>query len=281
MKTKFAILVSALALCVSAGAALAETAAEMLPAAAKEKGYISVGVEATYPPISFRDPATDKRAGVNIMLVEAIGKQLGVEIKFEDMAFAQLMSGVESGRIDFIGTAISDLPKRRDKFSFVDYMSTGAQPFVLAENGSKYQTDTDRCGIKIGAPRTTSYVASAESWSAEHCVAAGLAPFVVIGNDGAADTRLGLMQGRIDAGVLGQEYVAYLMAQEPGKFATAGSPITYSIFGFAFGKEDTALRDAVAKAVSEIMENGAYKEALDAYGMGAQALPEVTIDKGQ
>ncbi|MXN17801.1 transporter substrate-binding domain-containing protein [Pseudooceanicola sp. GBMRC 2024] len=280
MKKTVRFAASAMVLGLLAGTAQAETAAEMLPQKYKDQGYVSVGVEATYPPISFRDPETNKRAGVNIQLIEDIGTQLGVKIKFEDMAFAQLMSGVESGRIDFIGTAISDLPKRRDKFSFVDYMTTGAQPFVLAKNADHYKADGDLCGIKLGAPRTTSYVGSAEAWSTAHCTG-DLEPITVIGNDGASDTRLGLMQGRIDAGVLGQEYVAYLMAQEPGKFATAGTPITSSIFGFAFGKDDTGLRDAVAQAVSEMLANGQYKAALEAYGMGAQAVSAVTIDKGE
>lgn len=274
-------LYTTLALSTFAGAAFAVTAADMVPADVKERGYISVGVEATYPPISFRDPATNERAGVNIALVEALGEQLGLEIKFEDMGFAQLMTAVESGRIDMIGTAISDLPKRRDKFTFVDYMSTGAQPFILASNKEKYTEETDLCGVKLGAPRTTSYVAYAKAWSETNCVSADLDPIEVLGNDGATDTRLALMQSRIDAGVLGQEYVAYLMSQEPGKFDTAGSPITFSLFGFAFGKDDLDLRDAVAQAVTEIMENGAYQTALDAYGMGAQGLDAVSIDKGE
>lgn len=281
MKTVFATLASSLVLCLAAGAALAETAAEMVPSDIREKGYISVGIESTYPPMAFRNPETNERTGVNVMLVDALGKVLDLEVRYEDMSFEQLMTSVASGRIDMIGTAISDLPSRRETMSFVDYLSTGAQPFGLAATADKLTENVDLCGHAVGAPRTTSYLPSLEKWNEEHCAGAGLEPMNVLGTGGASDTRLSLMQGRLDAGLLGQEYVAYLMSQEPGTFGIIGQPITQTLFGFAFGKDYPDLRDAVAEGVTEIMENGDYAKALDAFGMGAQALTEVSIDQGK
>lgn len=280
MTLKITTLVSSLALSLAAGAAYAETAAEMVPADIKEKGYLSVGIESTYPPMAFRNPETNERAGINVMLVDALGEALGLEIRYEDMGFEQLMTSVASGRIDMIGTAISDLPSRRETMSFVDYISTGAQPFGLAATAAELTENADLCGHAVGAPRTTSYLPTLEKWNEEHCVGAGLDTMNVLGTGGATDTRLSLMQERLDAGILGQEYVAYLMAQEPGVFETIGEPITRTLFGFAFGKEYPELRDAVAQGVTEIMANGAYAAALEAFGMEAQALTEVSIDQG-
>lgn len=281
MKTVFATLASSLVLSLVAGAALAESAADMVPPDIREKGYISVGIESTYPPMAFRNPETNERTGVNVMLVDALGKVLDLEIRYEDMSFEQLMTSVASGRIDMIGTAISDLPSRRESMSFVDYLSTGAQPFGIAATAENLTENADLCGHAVGAPRTTSYLPSLEKWNEEHCTGAGLEPMNVLGTGGASDTRLSLMQGRLDAGLLGQEYVAYLMSQEPGTFGTIGQPITQTLFGFAFGKEYPELRDAVAEGVTEIMANGDYAKSLDAFGMGAQALTEVSVDQGK
>lgn len=263
------------------GGALAQTAAELVPADIRERGYLSVGIEATYPPMAFRNPETNERAGVNVLLVDALGEALDLEIRYEDMSFEQLMTSVTSGRIDMIGTAISDLPSRRERLTFVDYLSTGAQPFALAATASELTSNEALCGHSVGAPRTTSYLPTLEAWNAEHCGGAGLAAMDVQGTGGATDTRLSLMQGRLDAGILGQEYVAYLMSQDPGVFATVGTPITSALFGFAFGREYIELRDAVAQAVTEIIENGAYSAALDAYDLQSQALSAVMIDQGQ
>lgn len=280
MTKTFTTLASSLVLGLMAGAATAQTAAEMVPADVRERGYLSVGIESTYPPMAFRDPETNERAGINVMLVDALGAVLDLEIRYEDMSFEQLMTSVASGRIDMIGTAISDLPSRRETMSFVDYLSTGAQPFGLVATASEMGASTDLCGHTVGAPRTTSYLPTLERWNTEHCVDAGLETMSVQGTGGASDTRLSLMQGRLDAGILGQEYVAYLMAQEPDTFATIGEPITRTLFGFAFGREYPELRDAVAQGVTEIMENGSYGAALEAFGMQSQALTEVSIDQG-
>ncbi|MAQ46438.1 MAG: amino acid ABC transporter substrate-binding protein [Confluentimicrobium sp.] len=280
MTFKITTLVSSLVLGLAASGAAADTAAEMVPADIKEKGYLSVGIESTYPPMAFRNPETNERAGINVMLVDALGEVLGLEIRYEDMGFEQLMTSVASGRIDMIGTAISDLPSRRETMSFVDYLSTGAQPFGLVATASELSDTADLCGHAVGAPRTTSYLPSLEAWNEENCIGADLEAMNVLGTGGATDTRLSLMQGRLDAGLLGQEYVAYLMAQEPDTFGTIGEPITRTLFGFAFGTEYTELRDAVAQGVTEIMENGAYTAALEAFGMEAQALTEVSIDQG-
>ena len=99
-----------------------------LPAAIKSAGQIVVGIETTYPPMAFKDPKTNERAGFNVELVNAIAKELGISVKWEEMSFEQLMTSLTTGRIDMIGTAISDLPSRREKLTFVDYLATGHSP---------------------------------------------------------------------------------------------------------------------------------------------------------
>lgn len=275
------VLASALGSLLICGSALAQTAAELVPAEVRERGYLTVGIEATYPPMAFRNPETNERAGVNVLLVDALGEALDLEIRYEDMSFEQLMTSVASGRIDMIGTAISDLPSRRETLTFVDYLSTGAQPFALTAGAAELPTTESLCGHSVGAPRTTSYLPTLEAWNETNCVGAGLEAMDVQGTGGATDTRLALMQGRLDAGILGQEYVAYLMAQDPDVFATIGTPITNALFGFAFGKEYVDLRDAVAVGVTEIMENGSYATALASFDLQDQAIAEVMIDQGQ
>ncbi len=99
-------------------AAMAQNSA--LPEKIKAAKALIVGIEATYPPMAYKDPKTNQRVGVNVELVESIAKELGVAIKWEEMTFEQLMTSLTTGRIDMIGTAISDLPSRREKLTFVD-----------------------------------------------------------------------------------------------------------------------------------------------------------------
>lgn len=252
-----------------------------LPAALKAAGQIVVGIETTYPPMAYKDPKTNERAGFNVELVNAIAKELGVSVKWEEMSFEQLMTSLTTGRIDMIGTAISDLPSRRDKLTFVDYLATGAQPFALSAKSGELKSNADLCGKTVGAPRTTSYMPVTAAWSEKNCAGAGKPAITVSGTAGATATRLELKQGRLDAAVLGPEYVAYLMADEPNTYAFVGEPLNKTLFGLAFEKKNGDLRDAVAKATAMVMKNGSYQQALKKFRLERQSLPEPTIDAGQ
>lgn len=262
----------------AAAPASAQQGGIALPAGLKSAGQIVVGIETTYPPMAYKDPKTNERVGFNFELVNAIAKELGIPVKWEEMTFEQLMTSLTTGRIDMIGTAISDLPARRDKLTFVDYLATGAQPFTLTTK-AELKSNTDLCGKTVGAPRTTSYMPVTVAWSEKNC--AGKQPITVNGTAGATATRLDLKQGRLDAAVLGPEYVAYLMADEPNTYAFVGEPLNKTLFGLAFDKKNTEMRDAVAKATSAVMKNGSYQQALKKFGLERQSLPDATIDAGQ
>ena len=70
------------------------------------------------------------------------------------------------------------------------------------------------------------------------------------------------------------------MADEPDTYALAGEPLIKTLFGFAFNKNDTVLRDAVAAALKATMKNGIYQKALRKFGLERQAVTEVKIDAG-
>jgi polar amino acid transport system substrate-binding protein len=262
-------------------AALAQDGTIAPPAAIKAAGHIVVGIESTYPPMAYKDPKTNERVGFNVELVTAIAKELNIPIKWEEMSFEQLMTSLTTGRIDMIGTAISDLPSRREKLTFVDYLATGAQPFALAARAGEMKSNLDLCGKTVGAPRTTSYMPVTTAWSEKNCAAAGRPAVVMNGTAGATATRLELKQGRLDAAVLGPEYVAFLMTDEPNTYALVGEPLSKTLFGLGFDRKNVELRDAVAKATTAVMKNGAYQQALRKFGLERQALSEVSIDAGQ
>ena len=266
---------------VAAMAFMAPAFAQDLPEAVRKQGHLRVGIEATYPPMAYKDPATNERRGVNVDLVTAIGKELGIELRWEEMAFAQLIPAIATNRVDFSGSSMTDLPSRREKLSFVDYIATGAQIFTTVQQQKGAQQPTDFCGRSIATPRTTNYFPQAQAWSEKNCVAAGKPPIRVIGTEGAAAARTDLQQGRADGAILGAEYVVYLSQQNPGTFVTIGEPISRNLSGMAFAKEQAPLRDAVAGALSRMISNGTYMEILKKHGLEKQALSAITIDAGE
>ncbi|PWC30644.1 transporter substrate-binding domain-containing protein [Teichococcus aestuarii] len=278
------ILAAGLALALTgalAGVAPAFAQSAPLPEAIRAAGALRVGIEATYPPMAYKDPATNERRGVNVDLVTAIGRDLGLEIRWEEMSFEQIINSLTTGRIDFSGTSMTDLPARREKLSFVDYITTGGQLFTTRALAASIREATDFCGRSVSTPRFTNYFPSGQAWSEKACVAAGKPPMQVVGSNGATASRTDLRQERTQGAILGAEFVAHLQRTEPENWAAVGKPITDNLSGLAFPKDATTLRDAIAASLQRLIDNGTYGEILKKHGIAAQAISRVSVDAGQ
>ncbi|TDV59721.1 transporter substrate-binding domain-containing protein [Pseudomonas sp. LP_7_YM] len=249
--------------------------------AAASRDSLIVGVEATYPPMSYRDPATNKSVGFNIDLFEALGNAMKVRVKLEEMSFEQLTSSLSTGRIDVIGTAITDLAKRRTDMTFVDYLQTGAQMFTSIKNTGAGSTPESFCGKAIGTPRTTNYYPEVMAWNDSNCVKAGKAAATIQGTAGASASRLDLQQDRLAAVVLGPEYVKYLMSQEPNTYVLIGQPLSTHHFGFAVAKHNSEVRDELTKGLQILINDGTYQAILKKWNLESQAISQVMVDGGQ
>lgn len=249
-----------------------------LPAKYAEAGKIVAANTPNYPPMEYRDPDTNVLTGLDIDLGQALAEKLGTKIEWAEIGFEQMGASLTTGRIDMILSGMSDLPGRRETMDFVDYMRSGAQFYVLASNADKFAELTDLCGQKVGMSRRTSFPDEAMKWSAANCEAQGKANIEIVGTEGSADARAQLRQGRVAAAVQGSETLPYLMGLEPGTYALVGTPFTEVHQGMAFAKGATDLRDAVAGALQELMNSGAYKTIFDKYGLTGAMLDTVLIN---
>jgi polar amino acid transport system substrate-binding protein len=134
-----------------------------LPDPIKAAGTLRLSVNATYAPMEFHDPATNELKGLDIDLANGLAARLGVKVAYTDVAFAELIPSLATGRTDFIISGLSDRASRRETMDFIDYLRTGAQFFVMADSAMKEPTDL--CGKKIGTTRSTSFPGDIEAWS--------------------------------------------------------------------------------------------------------------------
>lgn len=241
-----------------------------LPDSIKQAGALHLSVNATYAPMEYHDPATNQLMGLDVEIAEALGKKLGVKVEWSDVAFAELIPSLNTGRTDFIISGLSDRASRRETMDFIDYLKTGAQFFVMAD--STAQAPADLCGRKIGTTRSTSFPGDIEAWSKANCEAAGKPAVQYVPGENSIDVRNQLKQGRIDAAVQGSETLPYAMANEAGKYRIIGAPFTLGYQGIAFRKTDAALRAAVMEAMQGMIADGSYQAILAKYGLAANAV---------
>jgi polar amino acid transport system substrate-binding protein len=247
-----------------------------LPAAIQQSGVLHVSVNAIYPPMEYKDPATGTLTGLDIDLGNAIAKRLGVKIVWSESSFEQLMPSLQTDRADLIISGITDRISRHAAADFVDYLKTGAQLYVQA--GSPAQTPANLCGKNVGTSRSTSFPLAIAAWSKTNCEAAGKPAIVVVNAESTVDARSQLRQGRIDAAVQGSETLPYAFANEPGIYRALGVPFTTGYQGIAFKKGDTALRDAVAGALGALIADGTYTAILTKYKLQGNAVSTVVIN---
>lgn len=268
--TRFALLAATAAV---AALAVTSASAQTVPDRIKQAGKVIIGTNNNYPPIIFKDPATNELQGVDIDLGRAIAKELGVEAEFQEIAFAQMLPSLQTARIDMAMAGISDLPERRDIADFVDYMKSGAQFYTSTTLAGEIKTPDDLCGKTVGASRSTNWPKQIGEWSDANCVAKGKPAINVVGTEGSADARTQLKTQRLQAAAQGNETLPYFQQLEPDTYVAIGLPFTESLVGIPVLKSDPQLRDAVKAAIEKLQADGTYDQILAKYGLQANTLP--------
>ena len=267
---------TSLALAAAGILAMGAARAAELPEAIRRAGVLHLTVNPTYAPMEYHDPATNALTGLDIDLADALARRLGVQVAWSETPFEQLLPSLQTGRADLIISGLSDRASRRETAAFVDYLTTGAQFFVMAD--SPAQAATDLCGRRVGTTRSTSFPAEIDKWSKASCEAAGKPAVAYVPGENSIDVRNQLKQGRIDAAVQGSETLPYAQSNEPGRYRILGAPFTVGYQGIAFRKDDAALREAVTDALRGLIADGAYKAVLAKYGLAANAVPEPLLN---
>ncbi|MBP1871754.1 Glutamine-binding periplasmic protein [Ensifer adhaerens] len=265
--------VSALAL-LSAGVASAETKLNLV-----NDGELRILTNPIYPPMEFVNPEKGTLDGFDVDLATAIAAKLKLNPLFVTSAFQELQSGLQTGRGDVIISGMSDNVKRQESMDFVDYLTSGPILFTTKASAEQYKSPEDLCGKTVAGSRSTSFGENVTGWSEANCVGKGKPAIKFEGTADSNAARLGMKQGRYDAVVQGIETIAYQMRVEPDTFTLVGDPLlSNDTFGMGFKKDNSALRDAIAGALDDLIKDGTYNELLTKWGLVHNAVPKAVIN---
>jgi polar amino acid transport system substrate-binding protein len=258
------------------GATLAAQAQALPERIAKTK-TIKIAVNAIYPPMEYKDPESGRLIGFDVDLGNALARELGVTLEWQEAAFEQLIPSLQTGRVDMILSGLNDRPARRETMDFVDYLNSGVQFYTLASRSTVNQP-LDLCGKTVGTSRSTAFPAEIKTWSDANCVAAGKPAITVEGTSDNAAARAQLKQERFEGGAQGSETVPYAMTLEPGIYKPLGAPFGGAQQGIAFAKADTQLRDAVLTAFKKLIADGSYASIVAKWKLQASAVKQAAVN---
>jgi polar amino acid transport system substrate-binding protein len=256
------------------------TFAADLPASIKAKGEIVVAIMPNYPPMDFKDPATNTLTGLDYDLGNALAERLGVKIKWQETGFEQMINALTTDRVDMVLSGMTDTAERQASVTFVDYFTSGPQFYTLQKNKDTHSI-VDLCGKKVGTSRRTTFPAEIAEWSKANCEAAGKPAINVIGTEGSADARAQLRQSRIDAAMQGSETLPYLKTQEKDMYKTVGLPISSQFTGLGVSKKKPELSEAVKVALQSMIDDGSYQAILKKWDLELGAIKTVTVNAGK
>jgi polar amino acid transport system substrate-binding protein len=287
------LIVAAIALLLLTGCAESETAAreagpstpfdralhDALPDDVRRSGVLRVATDASYAPAS--SFAEDGRTivGFEPDLGAAIGRVLGVRLRFEQATFSELLSDVRHGRTDLVMSAMTDTAARERRADFVNYFSAGTAIVVQRGNPAGITDLAGLCGQRVAVEDGTVQV-DLLARSQRRC---GDRPIVVRTYDTNADALVRLRTGRA-AAVLTDYPPAALLAGDPktrGRFQLA-STTQYEpgLYGIAVARRRPELRDAVREALDRVIRSGEYARIIARWDVQDGAIRETSINAG-
>jgi polar amino acid transport system substrate-binding protein len=232
-------------------------------------GKLTYGVAATFAPFEYMQDG--KLVGLDIEMMEAIAKKMGLGVEIMNMEFKGLIPALQSKRIDIINSAMYIRPEREEQVDFVPYLTVGNEIVVQAKNPKGIKSRDDMCGVKI-AVTLGGFQEKLAREDDETCKKAGKAGAEVMTFPTAQDAALALKNGRADA-IYNAAPGAYKQVQElPNDYAIAGKTFgPFAKIGIAVRKGDADTKDAIGKALAAVKADGVIDELLKKYGMPTAA----------
>jgi polar amino acid transport system substrate-binding protein len=254
---------------------------ESLPARIVDAGEIIAATNATYPPIEYFDDDDKTIIGFDPDLGAAIGKELGVPIRFINVTdLESIIPGLASGRYDIAMSFNSDIKERYDRVHFVDYFSDGALLVVKKGNPEGIHSFDDLCGKTVVVQKgSLSEVRPAEMQD-EACKKESKPGLDIVQLPQATDKQLQVQSGRAAAAITNVSNANFQVQQAPDRFEVVGEPVTPpgALIGIGIPAKETQLRDAIQGALQRVIASGEYDRLIEKYGLQSGALKTAQIN---
>lgn len=241
-----------------------------LPACGPEAGHVPkkiiVATDATLVPMSFMNDQ-NQIDGFDRALMEAIAKEIGIELEMINVEWAGLLGGLTTGKYDAAISSITILKERQEKMAFsAPYLKSGLAIVVRKETeGIATLDDLQNKKMLVGAQRgTTAYF-----FLKDHPAIRSM------GYESYGHAVLDLIKGELDA-VIGESTgtLYYKNMEKPvfDKIKMVEEILTNEYYGIAVRKDNPALVQALNKALITLLANGTVARLHEQWDLGQAAV---------
>ena len=216
----------------------------------KKRGELVAATEMQFPPFDISDNGTYK--GLDRELIDAVGKELGVKVKYLDLPWTSVLPGLEAKKFDLVIAPVTITKERMKRYLFTVPIADATAALMKRADDKSIMKPEDIAGKTVGGQKGTSQLQQLKEFAAKLPKPVDVKEYVD-NNQASAD----LSAGRLDATVNSLPNLAYAAAQRPDSFAVVTPPFgepTY--FSWVGRLDDKTLIDAVNAAIVKVEADG-------------------------
>ncbi len=259
---------------IATGLAGAALVAGIRPASAdtlsdvKARGVLVCATEMEFPPFDFL--VDNVYTGVDRDLIDAVGADMGVKVKYLDLPWTSVLPGLEAKKFDFVIAPVTITAERMKRYSFTVPIAEATAAVMKRADDTSIKTPQDLAGKTVGGQKGTSQLAQLKAFGKTLPKPITVKEYVD-NNQSYAD----LAAGRLDASVNSLPNLAYAAAKRPETFKVVMPPFGEpSYFSWVGRLDDKTLTDAISASLIRLQDTGKLAVIQKKWFGQAQALPK-------
>jgi polar amino acid transport system substrate-binding protein len=212
-------------------------------------GTFTVGFDQDFPPMGFVDEETGEYTGFDLALAAEVANRLGLEIKYQPIAWDAKDMELSSGTIDCIWNGFT-MNGREDSYTWTDAYMKNDQVFVVRKD-SGIASSADLAGKLVDVQADSSAEAALKE---NEELSNSFGQLITVADYNTAFMEL--ESGAVDAIAMDNTVASYQIEKRNADFVVLDESIAAEEYGIGFKKGNTELRDKVQAALEEMAADG-------------------------
>ena len=248
--------------------------ASKLPESIKSAGVIKIGTDATYAPNEFLAGDGKTVQGMDVDVFNAVAAKFGVKTEWNPADFGSIINGVNGNKYDIGISSFTINDERMKQVNMVSYFKAGSQ-WATAAGNPKGVDPENACGKNIAVQSNTTQELDDLPVRQKKC---GSNKINVLSLKDQSQATAAVVSGKADAMLADSPVVAYAVKQSGGKLEPLGDIYEAAPYGYVVPKDQTEFAEAIVEALKEIEKDGAYKAALEKWGVEQGAISDFAVN---
>lgn len=221
--------------------------------ASDKKDTLIMATNATFPPYEYVEG--NEYVGIDVEVAQAIAKELGMELKVEDVEFGSIVSGVQSGKFDIGMAGITVTEDRKKSVNFSTPYATAKQVVIVKEGSDIKTVDDLSSDTKIGVQQdTTGDIYTTDDYGDS----------AVTRYNKGADAVQALMSGKVDCVVIDSEPAKEFVEANDG-LKILDTEYVEEEYAICVAKDNDELLNQINEALDKLKSNGTIDEIVNKY----------------